>query len=269
MLRGIDISSHQPQINWPVVAAAGNTFAVVKCTGGDSYANPIYHDQIAGARAAGLIVGHYHFAHEGENPGPGPGAEAAYFLAHADVQPGEFVALDIEDTGVTGDLSGWALTWLDTVEQALGFPPFIYSFPDYIKTRNLGTLALAAYPLWYARYWSPYATQPQPQVPGNWPKITIWQWSGGTHVAGIPNDTDENLFDGDRAALVALGKPGLAPPPPATSIVTPASDWGPGSKGRIVHRAETIIVINDDETPPKTYLGIRIDGNQLPWQEVK
>lgn len=54
---------------------------------------------------------------------------------------------------------------------------------------------------------------------------------------------------------------------PATSIVTPASDWGPGSKGRIVHRAETIIVINDDTQ--QTYLGIKIDGNQLPWQEVK
>lgn len=53
----------------------------------------------------------------------------------------------------------------------------------------------------------------------------------------------------------------------ASEIVTPESRWGPGSKGRIVHRAETILVVNDDEG--KTYLGIRIDGNQLPWQEVK
>lgn len=209
MLRLVDLSSHQPTIDWGQVAVnyAG---AIVKCCGGTWYRNPHYQEQLAGARGAGMVVGHYHFAHEGENPGPGAEAEAEYFLRNADVRPGELVALDIEDTGVPGDLSDWALTWLTMVEGVLGMRPLIYSFPNYIQVHNLGTAALARYPLWYASYRTPYAMQPWPATPGRWTRITMWQWSGGTTVPGIPNDTDDNLFDGDRAALLALGKPGAA-----------------------------------------------------------
>lgn len=262
MLRGIDLSSHQPVIDWGQVAM-NYAFAIVKCSGGADYANPNYHEQIAGARAAGLVVGHYHFAHEDENPGPGPGAEAAYFLAHADVQPGELVALDIEDTGVAGNLSDWALRWLQTVESAIGCKPLIYSFKDYIETRGLGTAALAAYPLWFARYWSPYVMQPWPQTPELWPKIAIWQWSGGTNVPGIANDTDDNLFDGDRAALVALGKPGLAPPPATgpARVVTPATDWE--GAGTIVSY-EQILVARNEETGQVSQRR-QVDFTMQPW----
>lgn len=58
MLRGIDISSHQPAVNWSAVAVVQD-FAVIKATGGLSYVNPQYAKQIAGARSVGLLVGHY------------------------------------------------------------------------------------------------------------------------------------------------------------------------------------------------------------------
>lgn len=211
VLRGIDVSSHQPNIDWGQVANSYG-FAIVKATGGTFYANPNYAAQLAGARAAGLGVGAYHFAHEGENPGAGPEAEADYFLAHLDWRPGEVVALDIEDMGVGGDLSDWALRWLRRVEAALGIKPLLYSFPNYIETRGLGTTELAAYPLWFAYYKTPYAMGAWPATPGQWPRITIWQWSGGTAVPGIPNDTDDNIFEGTADDWRALGTPqGAAP----------------------------------------------------------
>lgn len=228
MLRLIDISSHQPTINWGQVAVnyAG---AIVKCSGGTDYANPEYAKQIAGARGAGMVVGHYHFAHEGRASSD-PVAEAKWFLDHADVQPGDSVWLDIEEPKATGNLSLWALAWLAAVEKVLGFVPGLYSYPDYINTRGLGVPPLARFPLWFARYWSPYAMTPWPTTPGKWPRITMWQFSGGSHVPGIPNDTDDNLFDGTRDDLLALGKP------------MPRSNEG--LHAFINDRGETVITLN-------------------------
>lgn len=216
MLRGVDVSSWQPIIDWQAVALR-HEFAIVKCAGGTTYRNPEYADQIAGARGAGLVVGHYHYAFEKTLhpfPGAGPEAEAAFFLANADIRPGELVALDFEEIGAPGDLAAWALAWLRYAEAALGVRPLFYSFPNYIEVHGLGTPALAAYPLWYARYPNLYDPARWPAVPGAWDHLTIWQWSGGTAIAGIPVATDANVFAGDRAALVALGKPDPANPQP-------------------------------------------------------
>ena len=221
MLRGIDVSSHQPQINWATVAAI-NDFAIVKATGGTTYQNPKYRAQIGGARNAGLVVGHYHFAFEASlhtMPGAGPEAEADFFLSKADVRTGELVVLDFEesywDNARPGGawLEEWSYRWLTHVEQALGFKPMYYSYPHYITSHGLGTTRLAKYPLWFARYWTPYAMKPWPATPAKWKKIAMWQWSGGTTVTGIPNDTDENLFDGSLSELKALGKPIPVEPP--------------------------------------------------------
>ena len=64
----------------------------------------------------------------------------------------------------------------------------------------------------------------------------------------------------------------LPPDPPVSiatapsSITTPATDWGAGSEGTVVARFEAIVVVNKDKVP---YLGVRHNGQQLPWQEIK
>lgn len=74
-------------------------------------------------------------------------------------------------------------------------------------------------------------------------------------------------FDAIKEAYAMLPQDKLTTATDPSPIVTPATDWGAGSKGRVIHRAETIVVVNDDTG--QAYIGIRIDGNQLPWQEVK
>ena len=39
---GIDVSAHQTSVSWPDVAAAGYSFAFVKASQGDSYADPLF-----------------------------------------------------------------------------------------------------------------------------------------------------------------------------------------------------------------------------------
>lgn len=61
-ITGIDVSAWQPRIDWAKVVAAGHRFAYLKATEGERYVSPVYREQAAGAKAAGLLVGAYHFA---------------------------------------------------------------------------------------------------------------------------------------------------------------------------------------------------------------
>ncbi|MGW7260825.1 glycoside hydrolase family 25 protein [Streptomyces sp. NPDC054834] len=60
-LKGYDVSAFQ-NANFPT---AGTSFAFIKATEGRSYVNPKQKEQTAHARAAGLVVGFYHFLHPG------------------------------------------------------------------------------------------------------------------------------------------------------------------------------------------------------------
>lgn len=208
-LRGIDVSSWQASINWALVAGAGFDFAIVKASGGAHYRNPRYRDQIAGARSAGLLVGHYHYAHElSFNPPPRtPEEEARYFLDTIDARPGDVVALDIEDPAAHGDLSLWALAWLRHVEAALGCAPLVYTYPFYAIERHLTDPALGRFPLWWASYDTPPRRSPAP-----WTGWTILQHTATGTVPGIGPNIDLNRFEGDRADFRALGLPDPAQP---------------------------------------------------------
>ncbi|MFF9607013.1 glycoside hydrolase family 25 protein [Streptomyces sp. NPDC014684] len=61
MITGYDVSVFQ-DADFPT---AGTSFAFIKGTEGRSYVNPRQKEQAAHARAAGLVVGFYHFLHPG------------------------------------------------------------------------------------------------------------------------------------------------------------------------------------------------------------
>ena len=60
-LRGIDVSNHQGQIDWPRVAKDDVAFAIIKATEGGDFVDKSFARNIEAARAAGLTVGAYHF----------------------------------------------------------------------------------------------------------------------------------------------------------------------------------------------------------------
>jgi len=69
---GIDVATWQhpsdEPIDWAEVRQEGASFAIVKATQGDNYTNPWLKRDLAGARAAGLLVGAYHFYELGVAP---------------------------------------------------------------------------------------------------------------------------------------------------------------------------------------------------------
>lgn len=85
---GQDWASYQPE----QPSTAGLAFVFVKATEGTGYVNPRGAAQVAHVRAAGLVVGHYHYPHMAADPA----AEADRFLAVAQPQPGDLLVLDWE-----------------------------------------------------------------------------------------------------------------------------------------------------------------------------
>jgi hypothetical protein len=99
MIHGIDVANYQSS----TYSTTGQSFVFVKATEGSSYVNPKYRDQLAHGRAKGLVIGHYHFEHHGNVQ-----SQVDYFIRHADVRPGEIIALDWEQRGLnTSDKDAW------------------------------------------------------------------------------------------------------------------------------------------------------------------
>ena len=193
-LYGVDLSSHNPDEDWPKVTAS---FVVVKATEGTGYVNPDYAAQLAGARGQNKIVGHYHYF----DPTADPVTQADYFLAHADWRKGELLCLDYETEAAGVDHNALALAWLRRVEAAKGFAPVFYTYPNFIR-QNLSDPRLAHYPLWLASY------DGEVQAIAPWSHVAIWQDAGdkvGVPGMGEPTDTDQ--FQGTPGELEALGEP--------------------------------------------------------------
>ena len=60
-VRGVDVSAHQGEIDWSVLAGQDVQFAYIKATEGSGFTDRMFADNWEGARRSGLRVGAYHF----------------------------------------------------------------------------------------------------------------------------------------------------------------------------------------------------------------
>jgi GH25 family lysozyme M1 (1,4-beta-N-acetylmuramidase) len=199
-VEGIDVSYHQGSIDWPRVASAGKRFAFVRATAGTLTADSAYAANRAGARAAGLAVGSYHFA----NPDRATNdalSEAAWFLQKAAVESGDLLpVLDLEvANGLTStELLAWAQTWLAEVSSATGVRPIIYTTPNFWSSSMANTewFARNGYPVLWIAHWT---TAGSPTVPAaNWGGNgwSLWQYSSTGSVPGISGPVDLDRVNG-------------------------------------------------------------------------
>ncbi len=213
-MRGIDVSHHQEPVDWTRVRGAGYGFAIVRASYGGS-PNDLdrrYLEHRDGARIAGLVVGHYHFAYPG---GDDALTEANHFIQVLGSMPaGEFVVLDIERG--SGNVAVWARVWLGVVEKAVGRLPLVYGYPAFLRDQ-LPDPALAHYPLWIAHY-----DVERPDIPLPWGAAVIWQQSSTGHVPGVVGNCDLNLCLAELPASCFGGAAPIPDPPPPPP---PPPDW--------------------------------------------
>jgi lysozyme len=198
-LAGLDVSHHQGEINWSAVAAAGYRFAFVKATEGTSSVDPVHSRNVAGALAAGLAVGSYHYAKPNLSD---PRVQAAHLASTmGELGPGRLPGvLDLEESG---DLSSrslrvWMSAFLDELDHRTGRRSLLYTGLSFWRDK---LDSYAGHPLWLARYNTTAGV-------AGW---TFWQKSDAGAVPGIRGGVDIDVFDGDLAALDRLAGRGDSP----------------------------------------------------------
>lgn len=193
---GVDVSSHQQDIDWAQVADAGMEFAMIRIGyRGYGAAGTVQMDEYAGqnllgARQAGLQVGAYFFSQAVSIPEAA--AEAAscieflqdYELDLPVVFDWEYVSEEARSTSVDPDtLLQCALVFCQAMERA-GYQPMIY-FNPHVARDYLDVTQLSQYPFWLAQY------QDQLDYPH---AVEMWQYTNKGTVPGIPGDADINLW---------------------------------------------------------------------------
>lgn len=249
VVEGLDVYNGTGTIDWAKVHASGRGFAFIKATQGDYNSQSSFPINWAAAQANGVRRSPYHFF-DATVDGT---RQARSFLAAIEATGGLGVGdlpalLDIEcptsptqanaqsNCEYTGD-SGWApaavlkqriFDWLDTVEQATGRKPIIYSYPSWFADVGMTDPRLAAYPLFIASYNS-CATIPQP-----WTTAVFWQYSATGRVPGVAVGADVDRFFGSEAELDGFtiqppGQVGDAGVDPGGEMASPAGCGCQGS----------------------------------------
>jgi GH25 family lysozyme M1 (1,4-beta-N-acetylmuramidase) len=192
---GVDVSSYQPE----AFSTKGLAFAFVKATESTNYVNPRYRAQVAHARAAGLVVGHYHF---GKNGGA---AEADYFLSKLSLRAGDILAFDWETSGVSQAERDAFIARVKA--KAPGHKVVLYCNVDYWKNRDSDNGGPAD-GLWIA---DPGGAAGKPRIKHAW-VFHQYSWAGGI---------DRNVANfKDAAALRAWAGPAVAHRPVPVPVPT-------------------------------------------------
>jgi GH25 family lysozyme M1 (1,4-beta-N-acetylmuramidase) len=197
---GLDVSQWNGWIDWRDVRATGRRFVYIRATAGRLTTDSAYAKNLARAKAAGLFVGAYHFAHPDISSGDAT-READHFLAVADLEHGMLrPALDLE-TGSrlgTARLQRWVKTWLERVNARTGAKAVIYTTQSFWQSYmgNSTWFAANGYRVLWVAHWG--ATTPRvPASSWDGRGWTMWQYSSCGHVSGISSDcTDLDRFRG-------------------------------------------------------------------------
>lgn len=198
VLRGIDVSEHQHEIDWAQVAASGVDYAYVRLgyrgyTEGGLFEDPYFRANVEGALANGLQVSVYFFSQ-------------AISVQEA-IEEAEYVLARIRDYNITlpvvydwekinGEtaartdnldfsiLNDCAVAFCDTVKNA-GYEPAIY-FNRHLGYYGYDLSRMTDYDFWFAL--------PESSFPNFYYAVDMWQYSFNEQVPGIAEPTDMNLM---------------------------------------------------------------------------
>ena len=228
---GIDVSSYQgsadsPPTNivWTDVKNSGVSFAWAKATEGVTFNDADFIFNANNAKAAGVCIGAYHFAHPESNT---PMAEANHFWNVAggyirgdglSVQPvldyETFTAPNNVPVGATS-YADWANQWCNAVVSKAAAAGVVVKPIIYTSTCEAGNLdgTVAQWTPWIAnpsglseQTGSPWSSTPCNSAgyelwgAGVW---SVWQYSWTASVPGIVGAVDMDVFNGTSNQMVA------------------------------------------------------------------
>lgn len=196
-VQGIDVSSHQGEIDWQAVADSGIRFAIIRAAfrgygqEGRLVEDCRFAENISGALAAGLDVGVYFFSQAvtveeaQEELALTLDLIAPYEITYPVVYDWERMPADRDARTheVTGEtLTAMAAAFCRGAEEA-GYTPAVYANQN-LAYLTLDLSQLKAWPFWLAQYSS---------APTFYYRCDLWQYSHTGTVPGIQGNVDLNL----------------------------------------------------------------------------
>jgi GH25 family lysozyme M1 (1,4-beta-N-acetylmuramidase) len=231
MLIGVDIANYQGRPDFLTARSAGDRrFAVILATDGADFVSPLLDYQATAARAAGLLIGFYHYFRPGEDAPAQLKNFAAAVAPHW--RAGDLICLDVEEDG--RELPALVNLWVSAAETLYRVRVLLYLNRDFIDRYDWSGLA-ARCPLWLAAWQLDAA----PAGYGPWGVVTLWQRTGGEHVPGI-GWADGDEFAGEPADWLALGTPDGE----AAQAAPAAPADGTGYTVAFNERGECVLTIN-------------------------
>ena len=200
---GVDVSTYQGKVDWPVLARQGVDFAFIKATEGSSLRDVRFAENWAGAQAAGVRPGAYHFFSY-DSPGE---TQAENFIAAVPVTEGalppvvdlEFYGDYLEEPADAEHTRAILDPLLAALEERYGVKPILYctyrSYQLYLDDE-----AYRDYPLWIS----------SPAVAPLLHDWDFWQYSHTARMEGYDGHQDRidlNVFRGSRADFQTFGLP--------------------------------------------------------------
>lgn len=223
-ISGIDVSSFQRDIDWPVVAET-QSFAVLRAVRGSSrLIDSRFHEYAAGCTAAGLPFSAYYFGWPDGNAEDQADQFAEVTSGYPMALP---LVLDLETTNdgpshardhlTRSQRTDWAVTFVGHLQDITGRAPMLYMSGFYAQDRLLRSSVLEALPMWVAHYTTGTAI-----IPRGWDRWHIHQWTDQRSVPGSQGNsagatdlnwsTDELLDE-----LIAINAPEPIEPAPTTA----------------------------------------------------
>ena len=191
-VRGIDISHHQGEINWNLLAQEGIDFIFIKATEGGDFTDPKFKENWENAIHQGYKVGAYHFyrlCKTGKE-------QATNIIQTVPREKGRLpVVLDLEFGGncetnqSPEQIISQIQECLDKLENHYDQVPILYVTTEFYE--KYVSSEFKKYPVWIRDVFS------SPKFDDN-RKWTFWQFANRGHCKGIEGYVDLNVFYGTR-----------------------------------------------------------------------
>lgn len=195
-MKGIDVSKHNGAIDWAKVKSAGIDFAMLRAGYGryDKQKDECFEENYAGAKAAGLHIGAYHYSYA--KTVEQATQEAQTFIGWLQGKSFDFpVAFDIEDRSQASlgkELISDIIRAFCSAVEAAGYYVIVYANKDWLVNR-IDEDCKTKYDVWLAQW------ADKPSYTGEY---GMWQYTSDGTVDGIQGRVDMNEAYKDYPAII-------------------------------------------------------------------
>lgn len=198
ILRGIDVSKWQGDINWKTVSVSGVDFAMIRSSFGSEHTDECLDKNVKGCEKYGIPYGFYHYTYA--KTAAEARQEAEFFINNIRKYSPEYpIVLDLEEEFYKkmskNQVTEILTAFMDVIEEN-GYYAMLYNSPNFMKA-CFDIPKLEKYDIWIACWGG--EERLNSLYDG---RYGMWQYSSTGKVKGINGDVDLDYSYKDYAEII-------------------------------------------------------------------